>query len=99
MAMKRTMKNWTDFASHLDVDDVLDLIGLERRRSAARYAFPIVGTLLLGAVVGAGLGVLFAPRSGRMLRMDAERKVDEIKNRIRTTTEPNNAQNSGMPGL
>ncbi len=85
MTMQRSMKNWRGYARTLDIDNALDLIGLARRRSTAASTLAIVGTLLVGAAVGVGLGLMFAPRPGRAIRRTAEQKVDEIKDRVRAT--------------
>ena len=37
-----------------------------------------LGKFLVGAAVGAGLGVLFAPKSGKETRADIKKKIDEI---------------------
>ena len=37
-----------------------------------------LGKFLAGAAVGAGLGVLFAPKSGKETRADIKKKIDEI---------------------
>ncbi|MGD0674685.1 MAG: YtxH domain-containing protein [Polyangiaceae bacterium] len=68
-----------------DLDDVLDLIGLERKNGAALGAIlPAIGLLALGAAVGAGFGLAFAPSSGRRLRQDVGERLDQIRERIKT---------------
>ena len=37
-----------------------------------------IGKFVAGALVGAGLGVLFAPKSGKETRADIKKKIDEI---------------------
>ena len=37
-----------------------------------------VGTLLGGAAIGAGLGILFAPKKGKETRSDLKKKIDEL---------------------
>ena len=66
-----------------DVDDVLELIGLERRRSVIGMMVPILGVLAAGVAIGAGLGLFLAPTSGRQLRREAEDKVSNIRERLR----------------
>jgi hypothetical protein len=70
-------------AMDFDVDDVLDLMGLERRRSAIGIILPMLGVLAAGVAVGAGLGLFLAPTSGRQLRREAEGKVNDIRERLR----------------
>jgi hypothetical protein len=66
----------------IDRDDVLDYVGLQEKNSAWGTALSTVGIFVLGALVGAGLGLAFAPKPGPELRNDlAERirkKADEL---------------------
>ena len=75
----RKMRRAMDF----DVDDVLELVGLARRRSAIDMIVPMIGVLAAGVAVGAGLGLLLAPSSGRQLRRDAGGKMHEMRERLR----------------
>ena len=52
----------------LDRDDLLDMIGLQRS-SAADWVVPLTA-LGVGLLVGAGLGLLLAPKTGAELRDD-----------------------------
>lgn len=49
----------------IELDDVLGGMGLARRRS---HALESVGLLAVGALVGAGVAILFAPSSGSEMR-------------------------------
>ena len=51
----------------------LAAIGLQQRRSASDYLFPALGLFGVGILVGAGLGLLLAPKQGRELRGDIGR--------------------------
>lgn len=42
-----------------------------------------LGALLLGTALGAGLGVLFAPKSGKETREDLKNKMDELLEKIK----------------
>lgn len=42
-----------------------------------------VAALLGGAAVGAGLGILFAPKSGKETRKDLKEKMDELVNQAK----------------
>lgn len=44
-----------------------------------------VGTLLGGLAVGAGLGVLFAPKKGSDTRKDLKKKIDELVEKAKNT--------------
>jgi hypothetical protein len=75
--------------SKISRDDVLSAIGLQTRRSAAGMVIPALGLFGVGLVVGAGLGLLFAPKTGAQTRevighgvSDAARRV---ASRIRRT--------------
>ena len=38
----------------------------------------LVKALVVGGLIGAGIGILFAPKSGRETRDDIARKADEL---------------------
>ena len=42
-----------------------------------------LGKLALGAAIGAGLGVLFAPKSGKETRADLKKKFDDVVNQAK----------------
>jgi hypothetical protein len=73
------MKNLTGY----DVDDLLNLAGLERSRSVVGFLLPALGCIALGAAVGAGVGLLFAPSSGRRFRQDMGDRFGQIRERMR----------------
>ena len=41
------------------------------------------GGFLFGALVGAGLGVLFAPKSGKETRQELKEKMDELVKKVK----------------
>jgi hypothetical protein len=59
----------------VDRDDVLSAIGLQQRSSALGMALSTVGIFVLGALVGAGLGLAFAPKPGAELRNELGERV------------------------
>jgi gas vesicle protein len=59
----------------LGKDDLLNMLGLETKRSNADYVMPALAVFGVGALVGVGLGLLLAPRPGRELREDISRRV------------------------
>ena len=66
----------------LETNDLLGLIGVERRRSAAQSILPAVGWVSLGAAVGAGTALLVAPSSGAQLRQRLSERVDKLADKI-----------------
>ncbi len=66
---------------NLDRDDILRVIGLETRRTASDYILPALGLFGAGIVVGAGLGLLFAPKSGREIRGELTERVSDMRER------------------
>jgi hypothetical protein len=65
----------------LDKDRLLELLGLETRKGPADVLLPALGAFTVGVLVGAGLGLLLAPRPGTQLR-------DELGRRLRPAPEP-----------
>lgn len=59
----------------LEADDVLELMGLERRRGTADWLLPTLGAFSVGVLVGVGVGLMLAPRPGQELR-------GELRNRL-----------------
>ena len=64
----------------LDKDALLGLIGLETRREPSDVLLPALGAFTVGVLVGAGIGLLLAPRPGTQLR-------DELGRRLRPAPE------------
>ena len=65
---------------NLDRDDILEMIGLQRKASTGSYLAGALSTFGIGILVGAGIGLLMAPKSGRELRenlRDRFRRVPE----------------------
>lgn len=55
---------------HIDRDDLLNALGLESKPSTTVWLAEALGTFGVGLLVGAGLGLLLAPKPGRELRGD-----------------------------
>jgi len=70
-----------------ELEDALRLVGLARRRSAMAMILPAVGLLAAGAALGAGLGLAFAPASGRRFRQDVGGRLDHIRDRVKKESE------------
>ena len=70
-------------AAQLKADDLLDAMGLQRKTSVGEQILMTVGIFGAGLLVGAGLGILFAPKSGRELRSDIGNRVGDVTQRAR----------------
>ncbi len=76
--------------SNLDKNDLLNAIGLETRRTATDYVLPALGVFGAGLLVGAGLGLLFAPKSGKEIR-------GNLRGRLRERTSKTDAETPATP--
>ena len=78
---KQGLKAWK-YLSDIDKDDVLEAIGLEERSSPWATAFGTIGIFALGCLVGAAIGLAFAPKSGEEFRNELgermKKKADEL---------------------
>src|SRR3982750_4030487 len=63
------------YLQDIDKDDVLEALGLEQRSSAWASTLGTIGIFALGCLVGAGIGLAFAPKSGDELRNELGDKV------------------------
>ena len=69
-------------ARKFEIDDLLGVVGLQRRRSVAQLILPAIGLVSLGAAVGAGAALLIAPSSGADLRQRLTERMDKLTERI-----------------
>ncbi|NOK36258.1 hypothetical protein D7W79_22930 [Corallococcus exercitus] len=74
----------------LDRDDVLDLLGLETRRTTAESALPALGIFAAGVLVGVGVGMLLADKPGTELRGDLRQRIQGGQDKLATAI--NNAR-------
>jgi hypothetical protein len=79
-----------------DMDDVLNLTGLRRQPSMHAFALPAVGLLVVGVVIGVGVGILVAPSSGRHLRHAVNDRLNQMRERRKSSEHHNQAAN-GTP--
>lgn len=61
---------------NLDKDDLLEVLGLETKRTTAESLVPALSAFAVGILLGAGLGLLIAPKPGAQLR-------DDLRSRLR----------------
>ena len=59
----------------MDKDDVLGLLGLESKKGPTDWLLPTLSAFSVGLLVGAGLGLLMAPKSGAELRGDLRTRL------------------------
>jgi hypothetical protein len=63
----------------MTTDDVLARMGLQTRMTTTDFLMPALGLFGAGLVVGAGLGLLFAPRPGHEMRAEIGRRAGNIR--------------------
>jgi gas vesicle protein len=61
-----------------DKDDILEMMGLQTKTSTGAWLAGTLGTFGVGLLVGAGLGLLLAPKPGRELREDLRDRFRRI---------------------
>jgi hypothetical protein len=66
----------------VDLNDILGVVGLERRPSAYTRVLPALGLVAVSAAVGAGAALLLAPSSGEELRARLSDGLDDVKHRL-----------------
>jgi hypothetical protein len=95
------MMNLKDLSS-IDKDEILKNLGLQSYRSAALTAIPGIALFGLGVLVGAGVGMLFAPKTGQELRDDISERVGALRNRAGSnlnTTSDTEVRATGLQDL
>lgn len=91
MNIKRSGLKALKYLQDLDRDDVLEALGLQERRSGVATTFGTLGIFALGCLVGAGIGLAFAPKSGDELR-------NELGDKVRRRAQELQQQNEGAFG-
>jgi gas vesicle protein len=71
----------------LTPDATLARIGLARRPSFLGTALTITGAVAVGAVLGAGTALLFAPTSGRELQTKLRRQAKRVSKDVKKATD------------
>ncbi|HEX9506805.1 MAG TPA: YtxH domain-containing protein [Myxococcales bacterium] len=66
----------------LDKDDLLNLIGLQSKRTVAEWLLPTVGIFGVGLLIGAGVGLLLAPKPGKELRGELRSRIQEATDQL-----------------
>ena len=68
--------------ANISRDDILERLGLQRVPSTGSYVLPALGFFGVGMLVGAGLGMIFAPKAGSELRGDIKHKASDLGRRV-----------------
>lgn len=72
------IKDLVQNVNELTTDDVLHMLGLQRR---GEQVLPMIGMFSVGLLVGAGVGLLFAPKAGREIRRGILTRMNELRER------------------
>jgi YtxH-like protein len=64
--------------THLDTDRLREVMGLETQRSTGEWLVGILSAFGVGLLVGAGVGLMFAPKAGRGLREDLRYRLRQV---------------------
>ncbi|MHB8419784.1 MAG: YtxH domain-containing protein [Myxococcales bacterium] len=67
---------WNDLRD-MSKEDMLALLGLEPKRGFFEVALPWAGLFGAGLLVGAGLGMVLAPKAGHELRRELRERYGE----------------------
>ena len=75
-SLRKNLPNLPD----VDKDELLEMIGLESRRSSAERMMPGLALFGAGVLLGVGLGLMLAPKPGRELRGDLRDRLGKGAN-------------------
>jgi hypothetical protein len=82
MQMPKEIPSIPSMPSMPSIQDLLEATGLRSRPSTGVDVVAGVSLFAAGLLVGAGLGLLFAPSSGERLRADLNEKVTDLRERL-----------------
>jgi hypothetical protein len=60
---------------NMDKNDFLGILGLETKHTFTNQLLGTLGTFGIGLLVGAGVALILAPKSGNELRQDLRKKL------------------------
>ncbi len=66
----------------LELEDILGVIGLERKPGSLARLLPAAGLIAFSAAIGAGVALLLAPSSGSKLRGRLSENLEDAKHRL-----------------
>jgi len=71
--------------THLDTDRLLEVMGLEPKQSTGDWLLGTLTAFGVGLVVGAGVGLMLAPKAGRGLREDLRDRLRQVSDGLSIT--------------
>ncbi|HXX69665.1 MAG TPA: YtxH domain-containing protein [Polyangiaceae bacterium] len=79
-----------------DIGDVLERVGLRRKARTRMVAslLPALSLLFVGAAIGAGVGLAFAPSSGRRLRLEMGERILRLRDRAKAEAQKGEGLNA-----
>ena len=66
----------------IGADDILAALGLQRRRTMAASMLPMISGFAAGALAGAAVALLFAPRPGHEMRRELKGRASDMTRRV-----------------
>jgi hypothetical protein len=84
---------------NIDKNRILEVLGLETKRSTSSWMAGMLGTFGVGMLVGAGVALLLAPKTGRELRGDLRDRLRRAPNDLNDAVEELgiNRESAGLP--
>ena len=79
---------------HDVIDRILDSMGLQVRRSAARSVISGTGLFLAGVIIGGAAALLLSPKNGLEIRSDIEDKLDGVIDKLKHMAKRSEAEES-----
>jgi gas vesicle protein len=67
----------------LDRDEILALLGLEKKPSTGDWLAGALGTFGVGLLVGAGIALILAPKPGHELRREIRDRLRRVPNGVK----------------
>lgn len=89
MIIRSAVKDGLSSLQNLSGDDILAVLGLEKRRSynTASAIVPPLAIFTVGALVGAAAAVLLTPKTGQQLRRELTDGARDLSQKITTTAQ------------
>lgn len=85
--LQHMLKDKMNAVRGANTEDILASLGLQARRSSIEIIGSTAAILATGMVLGAGLALLMAPKSGQALRSDIKARANQLAERIGDKTD------------